>query len=204
MMRAAMSAVRSGTRSLTRNPVATLVVLVALAAVGYALFLRSRRTPRAIRECMDCSESWANCPAGSPYCYWGDKTYNKGKCCKAPWSSDCKTPAKGSGAKITLYKDADYGSDSVTYRVGDYPDLGSMSDEVSSVKVPSNLKVVLYQKSNFEGKTLTLPGGDYPNLKHYKFSSYDNGKFYGYDVCGDESNTECWNDTATSMRVMSA
>ncbi len=42
----------------------------------------------------DCSQAWATCPSGPPYCYWGDKDYNKGRCCAAPWSGPdgCRDP----------------------------------------------------------------------------------------------------------------
>lgn len=38
-------------------------------------------------QAYQCNESWATCPAGKPYCYWGDQPYNKGKCCLTPWSA---------------------------------------------------------------------------------------------------------------------
>ena len=42
----------------------------------------------------NCSQEWATCPNGPPYCYWGDKEWNKGKCCQKPWSSleGCQDP----------------------------------------------------------------------------------------------------------------
>ena len=200
-----MISVRAGIRVLTRNPAITLMVLIVLAVVAYAAYVAIRGR----RECMggDCSEAWANCPVGNGYCYWGDKPYNKGKCCKASWSTDCKVPEKGSAAAVLLYKDSDYGGGTPRwYRVGDYPDLGDMADEASSLKVPSNLKVILYQKKNFEGNELPLAAGDYPNLKHFKFrqGASDNGKDYGFNVCEDSNNTDCWNDSASSMKVMKA
>ena len=48
----------------------------------------------AVEAAYDCSQSWATCPNGKPYCYWGDKDYNKGKCCEKPWSGPdgCQDP----------------------------------------------------------------------------------------------------------------
>ncbi len=42
----------------------------------------------------NCSQEWATCPNGPPYCYWGDKEWNKGKCCEKPWSAPdgCQDP----------------------------------------------------------------------------------------------------------------
>lgn len=36
-----------------------------------------------------CMESWANCPAGRPNCYWGEQSFNRGKCCTTPTSNSC-------------------------------------------------------------------------------------------------------------------
>lgn len=44
---------------------------------------------RALASAYDCSQPWATCPAGKPYCYWGDRAANQDRCCTAPWSSDC-------------------------------------------------------------------------------------------------------------------
>jgi hypothetical protein len=42
----------------------------------------------------DCQEPWATCPSGPPFCYWGDKVWNKGRCCPKPWSGpeECRDP----------------------------------------------------------------------------------------------------------------
>jgi len=121
---------------------------------------------------------------------------------------------------VTLFSDSDFGGSSQAYKVGEYPDLGGMSDSVSSLKVPKGLKVTLYQKTNYEGKSLTLDANDHPNLKHFAFDdwqpsmsmmfstvvadeAYKEGQWYGKDVCG-VNNTHCWNDTASSMKVYPA
>jgi chitosanase len=41
---------------------------------------------------MSCTESWATCPAGPPYCYWGDREYNQGRCCTQPGGTECVAP----------------------------------------------------------------------------------------------------------------
>jgi len=55
-------------------------------------------TPTAAPGSYECGEPWATCPAGKPYCYWGDKTYNRGRCCTKPWGTDCVAPTAPSTA----------------------------------------------------------------------------------------------------------
>lgn len=100
---------------------------------------------------------------------------------------------------VVVYKDAKFEGMDKFFGVGDYPDLGSWSDAISSLRVPKGLKLTLYQKTNFEGKKLEMPGGwNHPHLSLFAFD--DNGTYIGRDVCGS-NNSGCWNDTASSMKV---
>jgi hypothetical protein len=117
---------------------------------------------------------------------------------------------------VTLYKDSKVEGESTQYKVGEYPDLGGMHDEVSSLRIPQGLKVTLYEHTNFEGKSLTLEANDHQNLKHFARNDYNKnwgsvfgssgqesltaGQWYGKDVCYGG----CWNDTASSMKVYPA
>ena len=48
---------------------------------------RRRWMLESFEDEYNCSQEWATCPNGPPNCYWGDKDWNKGKCCPKPWSS---------------------------------------------------------------------------------------------------------------------
>lgn len=100
---------------------------------------------------------------------------------------------------VVVYKDAQFGGLDKTFGVGEYSDLGSWGDAISSVRVPHGLKLTLYQKTNFGGKKLELPGGWFhPHLSLFAFD--DAGTYIGRDVCGSR-NSGCWNDTASSLKV---
>lgn len=98
---------------------------------------------------------------------------------------------------VAVYKDSNFGGMDKFFGVGDYSDLGSWNDAISSLRVPSGLKVTLYQKVNFGGSKLDLLANDHTNLSHFTFPQ---GGWAGRDVCGS-NNSNCWNDTASSMKV---
>ena len=66
---------------------------IAVIANTVEQILQSRQPKKGT---YDCSEKWANCPAGKPHCYWGDRRYNEGKCCIYPWSTVCVSPGYSS------------------------------------------------------------------------------------------------------------
>lgn len=102
---------------------------------------------------------------------------------------------------VAVYKDSNFGGMDKFYGVGEYSDLGSWNDAISSLRIPSGLKVTLYQKTGFSGKQLTLLANDHTNLSHFYFDNA--GTWVGRDVCGSKNST-CWNDTASSMKVYNA
>ena len=67
----------------------TIVVIVIALVVLISFVSRER-----FEDGYDCSQPWATCPNGRPFCYWGDKQWNTGKCCLRPWSSaeGCQDP----------------------------------------------------------------------------------------------------------------
>lgn len=78
------------------TPLVVIIALVTVAAIAVAGFLtlRRRRTeamttaaPGTMAARYNCSQSWATCPGPDQMCYWGDQPYNKGRCCRFPWSS---------------------------------------------------------------------------------------------------------------------
>jgi hypothetical protein len=82
-----------------------VLALAALAMYWSSRCSRGRRTTWLFENYADdeyenfedeynCSQEWATCPNGPPNCYWGDKDWNKGKCCPKPWSSPeaCQDP----------------------------------------------------------------------------------------------------------------
>lgn len=104
---------------------------------------------------------------------------------------------------VAVYKDSHFRGIDKFFGVGDYPDLGSWGDAISSLRIPSTLKVSLYQKKDFGGKRLDLLGNDHFALSHFAFNDVmgaKEGTWAGRDVCGG-GNTHCWNDTASSMKV---
>lgn len=70
----------------------TLTVLVAVAGVvgllvwWFALRRETLASPPTLAQRYNCSQSWAVCPGPDQQCYWGDQPYNKGRCCRFPWS----------------------------------------------------------------------------------------------------------------------
>jgi hypothetical protein len=81
-------------------------ILFALTVGVLALYAASRCNHRGRQQWLienfeegfedeyNCSQEWATCPNGPPFCYWGDKDWNKGKCCEKPWSGPdgCQDP----------------------------------------------------------------------------------------------------------------
>jgi hypothetical protein len=120
----------------------------------------------------DCSESWATCPSGKPYCYWGDKGSNKGKCCKATWSTDCKDPTtSGGGDKPPEPANSDANNNAaaaVPGKCGIGTDTGSHCEYKwpdSSIQKFSKIenkqeceKVTLYSLSDFKGESYEFTG----------------------------------------------
>lgn len=76
------------------------LIVAGLALVLLAALLFAAARPRAVKpyerfeDDYNCQQEWATCPNGPPFCYWGDKDYNRGKCCPKPWSlpQDCQDP----------------------------------------------------------------------------------------------------------------
>ena len=90
-----MSTVVTSTQSLAvAAVVAAVVVWVWWRRWGREAFATPLTPVAPPSDGYDCSQSWATCPLGPPFCYWGDKDWNKGKCCNRPWSGPdgCRDP----------------------------------------------------------------------------------------------------------------
>lgn len=92
-------------------PLLVLLVVVLLGAglmaAGLLVSRLSRETladpaaPKTMAERYNCSQSWATCPGPDQMCYWGDQSYNKGRCCRFPWSgtAGCVKPDAAANPK---------------------------------------------------------------------------------------------------------
>lgn len=128
---------------------------------------------------------------------------------QAPTTAAPVTTSSGVSG-VTAYKDANFKGIDKTFPVGDYPELtGGWDDAISSIKVPQGFKVILYSKKDYGGEQLPLDANEHKYLSHFGFKDSigypfaKKGVWSGKDVCGNR-NTYCWNDTASSMKVMTA
>ena len=172
----------------------------------------------------DCSESWATCTSGKPYCYWGDRSWNRGKCCKATDSSDCKDPPAaapaaaapassggggggGDGGKIKVFKGLDQtGESSEEFNDIDREyDLGSSGwkNQIASIEIPPGKAVDLWNKDKYlylgAGKHNL---GDYSYITGKKCDQYKPFEAYPKNgkCCLSNQNADCWNRTADRLK----
>ena len=116
---------------------------------------------------------------------------------------------------VTVFSDADFKGESTTYAAGDYGTMNSgkgwksWGDRISSMKIPAGLKVTVYQHENFGGRKLDLAANDHQNLGWFAFgdnaeNNLKDGQYAGHGrMCGRKF-AGCWNDTVSSMKVMTA
>ncbi len=86
-------AAKAVARAVTRDPL-MVVVLASLVTLAVIFLVRRREFFDASTWTCASRPKSATCPGGGDYCFWGDKGYNKGKCCKKPWSTACVPPKK--------------------------------------------------------------------------------------------------------------
>ena len=138
-------------------------------------------------------------PGPAPTCQWF-QTYDaaRGQCTGCPpaqkWDGGKNACVYDGTTRVDTYTNDNLGGSKASYGVGEWPSLNN--DTMTSLRIPKGLKVTLYQNSNFGGKQLNLEANDHMNLGHFRFST---GEYAGRSTCGDIA--QCWNDSASSMKV---
>lgn len=197
--------VRSAARAMQSDTALAILLLVAVAFSVWTLVrwvLREGAT-NGPEDCAKKNKYWdedeGKCMREKNCTKKGGKMAN-GKCVVE--EDDDDDDDEGPEPVVTLFADQGFRGEQRQFVAGDYSDLGKFgfNDRTSSIKIPSSLKVTLYQKPNYSGEKLVLPSWNHADLTKWHFPSGN----YNPNMLCLPSNSNCWNDSASSMKVTRA
>lgn len=202
------------------------LILLAATLVAIVLIFSDRR--EHLTEAQQ--KAWRAWVIGAKYPHWGWGANNSLRCkynnntgCDTMWSNGelierpapaapaapaAQPAAPTTSAPVVYYQNTNRGG-ATTTEFNEmnklYGNLGkTWNDKISAIEVPPGKAVHAYQKTHAGGKSIVF-GPGYHDLTQYDF--HTNAK-KNVNACNDlpglTKNTDCWNDSISSLEVRAA